>query len=147
VRPPDDASDSELRGVRAPLAFDPFEVGVAPDRDGPRIARAEITRWLSSRMPDRVLDDARLLVTELVTNSIRHAGLRGDDVISVRAEVLGGRLRLEVEDAGRAGPVARRTPERGRMGGFGLNIVETLGLRWGVSLSHGTTVWAEMALS
>ena len=57
-----------------------------------------------------MLGDARLLVSELVTNSVRHAGLAADDVVHVGAEITRGMLRLEVDDAGTAGTVASRAP-------------------------------------
>jgi anti-sigma regulatory factor (Ser/Thr protein kinase) len=133
--------------ARHPLWNHPFEVAVLANRDGPAAARGAVTSWLSGRVPTGVLDDVRLVVSELVTNSVRHAGLRADDVVGVRAEVMGDGLRVEVEDAGRAGPVARRPPRPGIPGGFGLNIVEKLGVRWGVSLSRGSTVWVELSLS
>ena len=40
---------------------------------GPAAARAVMTRWLRGSVSDEILDDARLLVTELVTNSLVHA--------------------------------------------------------------------------
>jgi hypothetical protein len=54
------------------------------------------------------------------------------------------RLRLEVEDPGRDGPVTRREPDGDRGGGFGLNIVDTIAERWGVSRACGTLVWVEL---
>jgi anti-sigma regulatory factor (Ser/Thr protein kinase) len=140
-------SAGERDEARHPLYDDPFEVAVSADRDGPAAARGAITSWLSGRVRARVLDDARLVVTELVTNSVRHAGLRAGDVVGVRAEVMGDALRVEVEDAGRAGSVVQRSPRPGVPGGFGLNIVEKLGVRWGVSVSGGSTVWVELSLS
>jgi anti-sigma regulatory factor (Ser/Thr protein kinase) len=145
VEPPDGASHSDLEETRASPG--PFEFWVSPDPEGPAIARTEIARWLTGRVSPRVLDDARVVVTELVTNSVRHAGLRAGDVVSVRAEATGDGLRVEVEDAGRAGEVARRSAGPGSTGGFGLNIVEAIAERWGLSLSHCTRVWAELALS
>jgi Histidine kinase-like ATPase domain len=140
-------SAGERDEARHPLCDDPFEVAVQADRDGPAAARRAITSWLFGRVPVGVLDDVRLVVTELVTNSVRHAGLRADDVVGVRAEVMRDALRVEVEDAGRAGSVVQRSPRPGVPGGFGLNIVEKLGVRWGVSLSRGSTVWVELSLA
>jgi anti-sigma regulatory factor (Ser/Thr protein kinase) len=86
------------------------------------------------RLPAPVLDDARLLVSELVANSIKHAGLGPDDRIHVKAEIDHGRLRVDVLDGGRAGdsPLAggiRPTP--GAESGWGLYLVETVAARWG----------------
>ena len=90
-----------------------------------------------------MLRDARLLVSELVTNSVRHAGLAADGVVHISADVTGGILRLEVDDAGTAGRVAARPPSP--EGGFGLHLVEALAHRWGVTREGCTRVWVELA--
>jgi anti-sigma regulatory factor (Ser/Thr protein kinase) len=94
-----------------------------------------------------VLDVVRLLATELVTNSIRHAGLGRDDRIQVRAEIARGRLRLDVFDGGRGAVAAavaggiRPTP--GPESGWGLYLVDSLATRWG----HGRgRYWFELEL-
>lgn len=95
-------------------------------------------------LPAPVLDDARLLVSELVANSIKHAGLSPDDPIRVKAEVAHGRLRVDVLDGGQPGsaPLAggiRPTP--GADSGWGLYLVETVAARWG----HGPgRYWFEL---
>jgi anti-sigma regulatory factor (Ser/Thr protein kinase) len=95
-------------------------------------------------VPPSTLDDARLLVSELVANSMRHARIGPNDTIRVTAEVENGTLRVDVIDGGRGGgpPVAggiRPTP--GSESGWGLYLVETLATRWG----HGTgRYWFEL---
>ena len=87
-------------------------------------------------------EDAELLVTELVTNALRHGGPGVD--LWVRRLPSGG-LRLEVVD-GRGGS----TPEVQRLrddaeGGRGLVIVQALASRWGAErLSAGKQVWCEL---
>jgi anti-sigma regulatory factor (Ser/Thr protein kinase) len=147
VRPQQDAPDHERGPGRALLQDDRFEIRVSPGLDGPGEARGAITEWLGGRVGAKTLDDVRLVITELVTNSVRHGGLRPADHVRIRARATGDRLRVDVEDAGRAGSVERRRTGRGQAGGFGLNIVQTVSARWGVSLAHGTRVWAELALS
>jgi anti-sigma regulatory factor (Ser/Thr protein kinase) len=103
-------------------------------------------RWAMGELPlpAPVLDDARLLVSELVANSIRHAGLGPNDRIRVKAQVAHGRLRVDVLDGGRPGraPLAggiRPTPGAGS--GWGLYLVETVAARWG----HGPgRYWFEL---
>src|SRR3954447_20722075 len=54
--------------------------------------------------------------------------------IKVRAQIGAGVVRLEVEDRGTTGSIARRAPDlHGQRGGFGLNVVERLSARWGVN--------------
>jgi anti-sigma regulatory factor (Ser/Thr protein kinase) len=107
-------------------------------------ARSEMTRRLATRVSGGALDDVRLLVTELITNALRHAGLRPGDEIGLKAELSGGTVRIEVRDPGRDGPVAMGPPgEQG--GGYGLYLVERLTSRWGVEAHDGTMVWAELS--
>jgi anti-sigma regulatory factor (Ser/Thr protein kinase) len=97
-------------------------------------------------VPPPVLDDARLLVSELVANSMRHARIGPNDTIRVAAEVGNGRLRVDVIDGGRGGgpPVAGGIrPSPGSESGWGLFLVETLATRWG----HGTgRYWFELEI-
>jgi anti-sigma regulatory factor (Ser/Thr protein kinase) len=93
--------------------------------------RSEITALL---LPGPVLEVAQLLLSELVTNSMRHAGLGPDDRIRVRAEAGLGRLRVDVFDGGRAHkpPLAGGIrPNPGARSGWGLYLVDTLATRWG----------------
>lgn len=85
-------------------------------------------------------DDAALLVTELVSNAVKHAGT---DVV-VRACLSGAVLRLEVLDGSRR-PVRARVAEHSEEGGRGLILVDALADRWGVDAhSDGKEVWAEL---
>jgi anti-sigma regulatory factor (Ser/Thr protein kinase) len=97
-------------------------------------------------VPASTLDDARLLVSELVANSMRHARLGPNDTIRVTAEVEKGRLRVDVIDGGRGGrrPVAGGIrPSPGGESGWGLYLVETLASRWG----HGAgRYWFELEI-
>jgi len=83
------------------------------------------------------LDVARLLVSELVTNAVRHGA--GEEVV-LASQVNQARVRFEVHDAGTQQPT-RREP-RGPDGGYGLNLVATLASRWGADADAG--VWFEL---
>jgi len=94
----------------------------------------------------RALDDARLLVSELVANSMRHARLGPKDTIRVTAEVGHGRLRVDVVDGGRGGtPVLAGAirPRPGAESGWGLYLVETLSSRWGYGAGR---YWFELEI-
>jgi anti-sigma regulatory factor (Ser/Thr protein kinase) len=106
-------------------------------------ARTEMTERFASRLATRVLEDVRLLVTELITNALRHGSLRNDDRVSLKAWLTGDILRIEVRDPGRAGDVTPRQPGQ-RDGGYGLYLVEQLTKRWGVDCRDGTVVWCEV---
>jgi serine/threonine-protein kinase RsbW len=107
-------------------------------------ARSEVTRSLAQRITNGALEDVRLLITELITNALRHSGITSDDLIGVRAELFDGTVRIEVHDPGRDGPVEVRKPGL-RGGGYGLFLVERLTNQWGVERRNGTTVWAELS--
>jgi anti-sigma regulatory factor (Ser/Thr protein kinase) len=83
-------------------------------------------------LPAPAVTDARLLVSELVANSMRHAGLGPDDLIHVTAEVTPGCIRVDVIDGGGSGTRPLTTlPRPGTEPGWGLYLVETLSTRWG----------------
>ncbi len=81
-----------------------------------------------------------LLVTELVSNAIKHAGLGPDDRIVVLAAMEPDFARVEVHDGGPGfDPEVRRSTK-----GHGLRLVDTLASRWGVEHATGTRVWFEV---
>ncbi len=107
-------------------------------------ARVDVTEQLAPRLGARVLEDVRLLVTELITNALRHGKLTAGDRVSVKARVDEGVVRIEVRDPGNNGDVAPRQPGS-RGGGYGLFLVEQLARRWGVDRRDGTVVWCELS--
>lgn len=107
------------------------------------LARTLVSGWLDSR-PAQLCEDARLLVSELVTNSVRHAGQPAGAPVHLRAVAVDGVVRVEVHDEGR-GPVRRRDPDA-LTGGVGLSLVDRLAARWGVTHEPSTRVWFELAL-
>jgi anti-sigma regulatory factor (Ser/Thr protein kinase) len=125
---------------------EPLEVGVAAGLQAPAIARAAVERWLSGRVSARLFDDVRLLVSELVTNSVTHAQLTADATIRVSVAMADGVVRLEVEDPG-DGAIDAVRPDREHGGGFGLYLVDMLAERWGSRHGGNTCVWAELAVS
>jgi anti-sigma regulatory factor (Ser/Thr protein kinase) len=106
-------------------------------------ARSAVVDALTGHVDGGVLADAELLVSELVSNSVQHAGLTAGEVVRVGAAVSDGVLRLEVDDPGSGGTVAAREPDLER-GGWGLVLVEALAHAWGVSREGGTRVWVEL---
>jgi anti-sigma regulatory factor (Ser/Thr protein kinase) len=123
----------------------PFELDLAATMGAPAAARAAVSAWMSGHVTDAMLVDVRLLVGELVTNSLLHADGPGEAVIRIHAEVCGDAVRFEVADRGTSRPIARRSPSPQQSGGFGLNVVDVVSRRWGVDRGAGTRVWAELA--
>lgn len=125
----------------------PFQITVPAGPAAPATARHALMDWLSPQATNVLLTDARLVVSELVTNSLRHGGLPDAATVRIFADLTDHMLRLEVEDAGTAGAVTRRAPNRNHGGGFGLNIIDALAARWGVQRDRGTLVWVELAIA
>jgi len=123
-------------------------VRVSGGRTAPGTARHAVLEHLAGQLDDRRADDVGLIVSELVTNAVRHAGVGPDGEILIRLLVIAGRLRLAVEDPGSDLVPRRSTPDPEQPGGMGLFIVEHLANSWGVARNGvGTTnVWCEVAL-
>jgi len=125
----------------------PFELDLLSTPDAPAAARAAVSAWIGRRLTDAMLVDLRLLVGELVANSVVHADVPTGSVVSVRARLDADALRVEVGDFGTGGTIALRTPDLADGGGFGLNVVDAVSRRWGVHRDGGTQVWAELPFS
>jgi anti-sigma regulatory factor (Ser/Thr protein kinase) len=98
---------------------------------------------LDGSIDDEQLDVLRLLVTELVTNSVRHAGATA--WIALDVELYANAVRVAVSDRGDGfEPPAIPTPHVDRPGGWGLCLVDRLADRWGVKRGDRTSVWFEM---
>ena len=120
------------------------EATIPSGPEAPLLARTIVSRWLDGHSDERLQNDVRLLVSELVTNSVRHADQPPGAPLHLRAAAVDGVVRVEVADRGH-GPVRRRAPGD-RAGGFGLHLVERLAARWGVNHEDGTRVWIELAV-
>ena len=99
---------------------------------------------LSEAIPDGRLRDVRLLVSELVTNAVRHANLSAGDVIELVIDVADPVLRVEVRDPGGGFVPSAPSPDPARPSGWGLYLVAELADRWGVDSDDTTLVWFEL---
>ena len=125
-----------------------LQVSLAPTVTAPVLARAEVTAWLTrERDAGAFIEVAKLLISELVTNCLRHASITPDQPLRLTASLRATTLRLELRDDGTQGTIARRAPQQsGIGGGFGLDLVAQLSNSWGVERdAHGTTVWLELS--
>jgi anti-sigma regulatory factor (Ser/Thr protein kinase) len=89
------------------------------------------------------METMRLLVTELVANSVRHAGA---DTVTLKVRVRHDAVWTEVTDQGPGfDPAVTGTPREHKTG-WGLFLVERLADRWGAAIEAGQTrVWFELA--
>ena len=136
----------ESRDDRRVVGGEPAEVAIPLDVQAPGVARSVVADRLADQVAPRVLEMALLLVSELVTNSVRHSGVpEGEDVV-VRVDLWRDGCRLEVEDPGRDGVIAPQPQDLLNGGGMGLNLVQMLSERWGVVRAAGgpTRVWVQL---
>ncbi|MEV5318263.1 ATP-binding SpoIIE family protein phosphatase [Streptomyces sp. NPDC052687] len=129
--------------ARATLAGGPHAPGAAR-----RLLRTALREWADLGLPgaDRAGEDAAVVVSELVTNAVVHAGTDVDLVCRLEPDT--GALVVEISDRhpsraprdGAADP-GHGTPEYGR----GLRLVAALCESWGVTYRRGAkTVWARL---
>jgi DNA-binding NarL/FixJ family response regulator len=109
----------------------------ASARTSRRVLLAALEGWGTADVRDK----AALLISELVTNVVRHAATDVDLRIAMGA----GTVRVEVGDRNPEVPVMR-TPAPTDLGGRGMRIVDDLALRWGMEARRtGKCVWFELS--
>jgi len=113
------------------------------DVQAPSSARFVVADFLSDRLPVRMVETAQLIISELVSNSLRHNSAPQDQAVVVRVALDRDTWRLEVEDPGGDGVLAP-DPERAAAGRLGMNLVQSLSECWGVehAAERGTRAWA-----
>jgi anti-sigma regulatory factor (Ser/Thr protein kinase) len=112
------------------LAGGPYAVTAA------RLALAD----LESRLDASVAFDVRLLVSELVTNSVQHARVAAEDSIVLVVNISDEVVRVEVRDNGPGFEPPASPPPEDADAGWGLFLVEQLADSWGVA-DGGKGVW------
>jgi anti-sigma regulatory factor (Ser/Thr protein kinase) len=113
--------------------------------EAPSAAR-EAACVLVGQVGQDLVDAAAMVVSELVTNSVRHSGMRPGAPILVRLVATDHSVRVEVTDDGRGFRPRVSRPSIDAEGGWGLYLVERLAHQWGV-LQDGRVVWAELQAS
>jgi anti-sigma regulatory factor (Ser/Thr protein kinase) len=152
------ADNTDLRGENHRLraahehsgadATELAEIHLRIDERAPATARAVLAGTLHDQVPALVLEQAQLLASEIVANSVLHCGATPDDTLVFRVELSSRVVRVEVEDPGQGATIAPRPPDLERGGSFGLNLIKTLSESWGITRSStGTRVWAQVALT
>jgi anti-sigma regulatory factor (Ser/Thr protein kinase) len=123
------------------------EVILPADHSAAILARRALNEAIPPPILDERFDDARLAISELATNAVRHGQLRPDmESIRLVIEADDEHLLVEVEQptsAVTAAPVGPRTDTDGQMSGFGLPIVAEVADAWGVVAGPPGIVWFE----
>ncbi len=115
-----------------------------------RAARRAID-CLAEWIPKDRMRDLQMIVSELVTNSVRHAGLEPSSSVGIDVVVQPGSVRGRVSDPGVGfDPAAVPAPQTGQIGGWGLHIVRQMARSWDVArpaTGGGVEVSFELALA
>jgi serine/threonine-protein kinase RsbW len=143
-------SEAHMTGTsRAIPAIDPMALDLPFSPESAGVARQHLVEWMHDLgAGDETSEDARLVVSELVGNAVRHARPLADGTMHVAWKSRDYGIDIAVSDGG-----ALTTPERVEAGvsdlaGRGLSIVETLAARWWVESTRSrTTVHALLALA
>jgi anti-sigma regulatory factor (Ser/Thr protein kinase) len=119
---------------------------VSTGRDAPSAVRKAL-RERGAHLPQPMRDDLLLLLTEVVTNAVRHSGAKQGAPIEIEMSEARDCVRVEVTDPGRGfEPPTRLVPDLTRTGGLGLVLVDRLSRAWGTRrTAKGSLVWFELA--
>jgi anti-sigma regulatory factor (Ser/Thr protein kinase) len=98
---------------------------------------------LDGSIDPKVLPDVRLLVSELITNSVKYGG---DGPVRLEVHASDQTVRAEIVDQGAGFTPKVRDDDLDRVGGWGLHLTERLTSRWG-TYEGSTHVWFEIDLS
>ena len=101
-------------------------------------ARTKVGDALAPHLANGASDTVRLLVSELMTNAIKHGD--GTQPVELHAH-WNAEVRVEISDHGEGFAPRPRIGAVDEPGGFGLYLVGQLADRWGVETDEGTTVW------
>lgn len=138
--------DAQTNG-QGPVPRSPVPGAVSLDLEaGPEAAAwaREALYTVDDEVEEDLMADVRLLVSELVTNSVRHSGVAPPSSVGLDIAVDAETIRVEVRDPGSGFEPRPRDPNRTRPGGWGLYLVDRLADRWGVVRNHFTRVWFEI---
>lgn len=99
-------------------------------------------------VPAEIVDDAALVMAELVSNALLHADPLPDGHLQARWRQRPGQLELSVSDGGGSSRPTQQSAGLAAPGGRGLAIVDALTTEWGVQEDAGVvTVWAVLPLT
>lgn len=110
-------------------------------------AARRMLETLSDRLPTQAMEDLQLLLSEVVTNTVRHAGLRPADTLDVLIRIGAAWILVEVKDRGKGFTIHPPKPRSDGAGGWGLYLVDRLASRWGVRSGPETSVWFELDMA
>lgn len=113
----------------------------------PGIARTRLASFLTRhRASPQVIDDALIVISEMIANAISHGEPSPDGTIEISWAITGTLLELSVHDGGSGGALEPIDFDEDSLSGRGLSIINRVADRWWVDMSQGTRVNAELGL-
>lgn len=124
----------------------PVQLSIPHERTGVRLARHAFADQIEAAgIEGEARDDAMLVLSELVSNAVRHAAPLPSGEITVRWQVDDEVLHIEITDGGASTRPRAGVAALSALGGRGLDIVRTVSRHWGVTeREDSVTVWAEV---
>jgi anti-sigma regulatory factor (Ser/Thr protein kinase) len=117
-----------------------LSVEIPRNAKAPFLARRALAD-LDGHVDPEILPDIRLLVSELITNSVKYGG---DGPVRLEISATEDRVRAEIIDQGVGFTPVERNDDLDKVGGWGLHLVEQLTSEWG-TYEGSTHVWFEIA--
>jgi len=114
-----------------------MQISLTPDSSAPSLAREHVAR-LGTAVPDETLEDLRLLVSELVTNGVKHAGLSPNERIELNVRSRNHRVEGRIRYPEHRGFASWLSVAPGP--GHGLHVVDEIAKHWSVVI---TADWVE----
>jgi anti-sigma regulatory factor (Ser/Thr protein kinase) len=115
---------------------------VLPKAAGAAAQARRVLDRLAGEVDERRLDDARLLVSELIANAVEHVD--EDGAIELRVDNDPERLRVEVIDPGPGFTPRARGPGDSEESGWGLHFLARIADRWAAERDERARVWFEL---
>jgi anti-sigma regulatory factor (Ser/Thr protein kinase) len=135
-------TEVEVVGDEGAVGVSRLELQLPHTTDSVRRARRTIAAFLEpAEIPVSIIDDVLLLVSELVTNAVVHAG--SPAVVRLDADIERIKVAVADRDRDRAPEIVEAEPFSSS--GRGVLLVDRLAARWGVEPQHqGKVVWFEL---
>ncbi len=138
---------SEHAGTRSTSDSWWLELELERNLRAPSLARAALARRCEELNLDASLFQSLiLLVSEVVSNAVRHSPGPRESPIELVATSTGEAIRITVTDAG-SGFTPRPRDPTGTNDGYGLYLLEKVATSWGVDSDGDTKVWFELPLA
>lgn len=114
----------------------------------PGVARTRLAGFLTMhRASNAVIDDALIVISEMIANAVCHGEPDADGTIEVSWSINNSLLELSVLDGGEGGSLEPVDFDEDSLSGRGLAIISRVADRWWVDMSKGTRVNAALSLA